>query len=216
MVFNVFRTNFVEVLSTNWAAVNLTNHVNVALVRTNFVQSFQTNWTTLNLTNWETVVVIKTNWITHPVTNLVQVDLTRNGFVASDSTIPKETGREQEVQTSRPVSLAPAQPGTPLVLEAARTARPAANNLVEVQLKVRWANDATAPLLVQQWRVESADGTVFCFGQDRDFKRELPVGTYKVEVKVQREATSAVLAARGTLALTARAATIQPKLTAQR
>ena len=80
-----------------------------------------------------------------------------------------------------------------MTLEAAKTARPAANNLVEVQLKAVEQRTA-APLQVQNWRVEREDRTVLLFGQDQTFKRQLPVGRYKVEAKLRAEGDNPPLA----------------------
>jgi len=205
------RTNLVERFETNWMTLNQTNQVVVRLSRTNLVESFRTNWAIVNLTNYQTVVRFKTNWIYQTVTNVVAVDVTRNG-VGADGSAPKVVATEAE-----PADVSPtANESGLLILEAARTTRPAVNNVAEVELKVRWVEDAAAPLHVQQWRVESANGAVSSFGQDREFKRELPLGKYKVEVKVQRNAKGPVLAARGTLLFAEQEAFLQPKLTAKR
>jgi hypothetical protein len=111
---------------------------------------------------------------------------------------------------------APPAPATtwtgPLAIEAARTARPAANDLVEVQLKVRWTGNTAAPLQVQNWRVEREDRAILLFGQGQEFKRQLPVGKYKVEARLKGEGDNPPLAARGTLLVTTHEATIQQKL----
>ena len=44
-----------------------------------------------------------------------------------------------------------------------------------------------APLQVQSWRVEREDSTVLLFGQDQTFKRQLPVGKYKVQAQLRAE-----------------------------
>jgi hypothetical protein len=213
-----YHTNWITELRTNVLDVFVTNRLTRTVTNQVVVDSYRTNLTTFRLTNWETVVVIKTNWITQSLTNVVQVDLTRNAFVSAEAGAAKQAVKPSEV---RPDSTpAPAHSSTnpkgPLVLEASRTSQPAANNLAEVLLKVNWVRDAAAPLRVQQWKVESEDGAVFCFGQEREFKRELPFGRYNVEVKVQPDGHGPLLAARGTLAVTSDEAVLQSKLTAQR
>ena len=124
-------------------------------MRTNFVDQYQTNWSTLNLTNWETVVLFKTNWISQPVTNVVQVDLPTRPAAARRR--PSEAGR------------AARSPGGNRVARARGLGRPAghrgspdlpapANDLVEVQLKVRRTDNTPGPMQVQNWRVEREDG----------------------------------------------------------
>ncbi len=95
-------------------------------------------------------------------------------------------------------------PAEPLVLQAIRSARPVVNNQVEVQLTAAWTQAPATPIQVQQWRIEREDGSILCFGQDLEFKRALPVGTYKVTVRAQRDAKSPLLAALGTLTVTPR------------
>ena len=102
------------------------------------------------------------------------------------------------------------------MFEAARTARPGSSGQAEVQLKVKWANDAATTPQVQQWRVESEDGAILCFGQGQEFKRELPPGKYKLTVKVQRVLNGPLLTALGTLTVTTREATVQQKTVASR
>jgi hypothetical protein len=100
----------------------------------------------------------------------------------------------------------------PLAIEAARTSLRPTNDLVEVQLKVRRTDNTAAPVLVQNWRVERDDGAVLLFGQDQQFRRPLPVGKYKVEAKLKAEGDDSPLSVRGTLSVTLRDATIQPRL----
>jgi len=202
-------TNYVTAYHTNWNTKTLTNHVTLNLVQTNFVDRYQTNWSTLTLTNWETLVLFKTNWITQPVTNVVQVDLpTRPAAAAA---VPSEAVEPQEAraETASPV---PAGWAGPLAIEAARTTKPPANDLVEVQLKVRRTDNSSAPLQVQHWRVEREDGAVLLAGQDQQFKRPLPVGKYKVEAKLKAEGDNPPLTVRGTLSVTLHEASIQPRL----
>jgi hypothetical protein len=58
------------------------------------------------------------------------------------------------------------------------------DDLVEVRFKLKSADGTTPTLTGYEWRVERTDGSVLLFGQSPEFRRELPVGTYKVEVKV--------------------------------
>jgi hypothetical protein len=182
------KTNYVDVFYTNTIALTVTNMLFRDSYHTNFVQSYQTNLKTLTLTNWTTIVALKTNWITQPLTNVVQIDL------------PSEAP-----QASAPLAKAPA-PGNSelLAIQATRTARLNFNNQVEVHLTVSWAQTPSAPVQVQQWRIERQDGSILCFGQEPDFKRTLPQGTYKVVVKAQRDPKGPLLAALGTLTVSSR------------
>jgi len=207
---NEYHSNWVTQLRTNIVDVFATNQVAVELLRTNFVARYQTNWNTLNLTNWEAVILFKTNWITQQVTNVVQV-----AAPARPSAAEATPGAVAESKEARAEIVAPAPAaawGGPFAIEAARTSLPAANNLVEVQLKVRGTAAAAAPLQVQTWRVERDDGAILLFGQDQDFKRQMPVGKYKVEARLKGEGDNPPLSARGTLSVTLSEATIQPKL----
>jgi hypothetical protein len=202
-------TNSVTAYHTNLITRTITNHMSLSLVRTNFVQEYQTNWSTLTLTNWQTVVLFKTNWITQAVTNVAQVDLPKPtapvAAAPSEAVEPQETAAE----TATP---APTGWAGPLAIEAARTSRPPANDLVEVQLKVRRTESAGGPVQVQNWRVEREDGAVLLFGQEQQFKRALPVGKYKVEAKLKAEGEGSPVSVKGTLSVTLRDATIQPRL----
>jgi hypothetical protein len=210
LVVDAFRTNFVVAYQTNWHTRTLTNQVAVNVSRTNLVDQYRTNLSTLSLTNWETVVVFQTNWVTQPVTNVVRIDMTPPP-AATVATLREAAGpKGDRAGTASPLS-APAWAG-PLAIEAARTAQAPVNNLVEVQLKVRWTGNTDAPLQVQNWRVEREDGAILLFGQDQEFKRQLPVGKYKVEAKVRAEEDNPPLSARGTLSVTTREAVIQPRL----
>ncbi|HTL18017.1 MAG TPA: hypothetical protein VL793_12330 [Patescibacteria group bacterium] len=181
------RTNYIDVFATNVLIKIHTNTLVVQAVKTNWVQTYRTNFVMLNLTNWTTVLAFRTNWVTKPVTNMVEIEL------------PRETA----VKTS-------ADGGTssvfsePLALQASRTARAPANNQVEVQLSISWRNGARVPVQVQQWRIERDDGSILCFGQETEFRRSLPIGTYKITVRAQRDAKSPLVAALGTLTVTSR------------
>jgi hypothetical protein len=204
------RTNVVDVYVTNWVTRKLTNQVEMAATMTNHVTSYHTNWSLLNLTNWQTVVLLKTNWISEAVTNVVQIDLPSQPVAAAAA--PSEVVELKEA----PVPIATPAPAAhwagPLAIEAARTSRPPANDLVEVQMKVKRTDTTAALLQVQQWRVEREDGAILLFGQDQDFKRELPVGNYRVEAKLKVEGDNPPLSVRGTLSVTARETIIQPRL----
>jgi hypothetical protein len=206
-------TNYVTAYHTNWNTRTLTNHTTLNLLRTNSVDQYQTNWSTLNLTNWETVVLFKTNWITQPLTSVVQVDLPSQPAAAA---APPSEAVEPRKTPAEAASPAPARWAGPLAIEAARTSQSPANDLVEVQLKVRRTDNNAAPLLVQNWRVEREDGAVLLFGQDQQFKRPLPAGKYKVEAKLKAEGDDPPLSVRGTLSVTLRDATIQPRLLVKR
>jgi hypothetical protein len=174
----------------------LTNKLLVDLVQTNFVRAYKTNFQALNLTNWTTVLAFKTNWVTQPVTNLVEIEMTAQG---SDGAPQAKSA----VLENAPSSFADTAAET-LVIEATRNARVTTNNQVEVHLAVNWSSGPEVPVQVQQWRVERDDRSILCFGQDREFKRALPVGTYNVQIRAQRDASSPLTVARGTLTITAR------------
>jgi hypothetical protein len=203
-------TNHVTAYQTNWTTRILTNQVAVRLVRTNFFERYHTNWSVLDLTNWQTVVLFKTNWIRQPVTNLVHIDLPAQAAAPASATAQVVAPNEV------PADAAPAAAITtwtgPVVIESSRTAKASADGLVEVQLKVRWSGKSTAPLQVQRWRVEREDGAMLYSGQDQEFKRQLPVGRYKVEARLQGQGSTLPIIARGTLSVTAREAVVQPRL----
>ena len=203
------RTNIVDVYATNWTMLKQTNEIKVASTWTNYVTAYQTNWSTLTLTNWETVVLFKTNRITQPVTSVVQVDLPSRAAAAATAPADAVEPRAAPAEAASPASAGWAGP---LALEAARTSLPPANGLVEVQLKVRRTDNTAAPVQIQNWRVERDDGAVLLFGQEQQFKRPLPVGKYKVEAKLKAEGDDSPLSVRGTLSVTLRDATIQPRL----
>ena len=205
-----FRTNFVNQWRTNWRTVSETREVAVEVPRTNFVPQWRTNWKTFTLTNWQTVLVMKTNWYNQPVTNVVAIDLFTNP-VAPTQTAVASSSQPMPVYTEEAPPLGAASPTEELRLEAARTERAAANNVAEVQLRVHWTKGSGAPLAVRQWRVESETGAILCSGQDQEFKRELPLGRYKVEVRAQKNEKSPILAARAILALSAADAVILPR-----
>ena len=154
--------------------------------------------------------MFKTNWITTPVTNMVQI--------AAPARLPAAEPAARAVVEAKPARAAnsasapsPSWIGA-LAIDAARTSRSASNNAAEVILKLRWIGDSPAPMRVQNWRVERDDGAILLFGQDQEFKRPLPVGNYKVEARLKAEGDNPPLAVRGTLSVTLRDATIQPRL----
>ena len=203
-------TNHVTAYQTNWNTKTLTNHVTLNLVRTNYVDQYRTNWSVLNLTNWNTLVLFKTNWITQPVTNVIAIDLPNPQTAAATASSGVAEPEETPAETASPAP-AGAWAG-PLAIEAARTRRPPANDLVEVHLKVRRTDSAATPLRVQNWRVEREDGAVLLFGQDQEFKRQLPIGKYKVEAKLKGEGDTPPASVRGTLSVTTHDAVIQQRL----
>ena len=188
------KTNYVERFSTNIVPQTVTNFLVVDQFRTNFVRAYQTNLQTLYLTNWTTVVAFRTNWINQPLTNFVEINLPREAGPPSASAAPKAPVLNE-----------------PLSLQANRNARLNASHQVEVQLKVAWTRGNGEPLRVQEWRIERADGSILCFGQDLEFKRALPPGTYNVLVKAQRDSRSPLLAALGTLTVTPREVLLEQK-----
>jgi hypothetical protein len=210
---NKFWTNLVDVYSTNNVTRLQTNKVVVDAFRTNFVQAYQTNLKTLHITNWTTVLVLHTNWVTQQITNVVDLDLPAKR--------PEKAGpRAGNQQVDPTASLAQTDPPPsegqrtePLAIAASKVPRMLPNNQIEVKLMVHWTNDTTAPVQVQQWRVEREDGTILCFGQDQEFKRGLPAGKYKVKVRAQREVNGPLLAALGTLAVTPGEVVLQQKTT---
>lgn len=210
------RTNIVDIYATNLVTRTLTNRIVVDTFQTNFVSDYHTNSQTINLTNWQTVVVIKTNWTVQPVTTVVEVAKTSNPPAVTES---RSTGENVE---PRPAIVQPVAPSAAsltvdgLVLEATRASRATANGQIEVTLKARSASNPGTPLQIQQWRVEREDGAILVFGQDPEFKRELPIGRYKLEVKIQHDAETPLVTARAILAVTAQEALLQQRLTARR
>jgi len=193
-------TNFLDVYATNYVQKTLTNNLIVDMVRTNFVSAFRTNLHTLNLTNWNTVLLFKTNWVNQPVTNVVEIEMAKQ--------TPAESAAKAGVEGTAAIG---AETPEPLSILASRSALPVVNNLVEVALSVKWANNPDGPLRVQQWRVERDDGSILSFGDERQFKRPLPVGVYKIQVRVQRDSRDTFTVGRGTLTITAQEALVAQK-----
>ncbi|HEY5915477.1 MAG TPA: hypothetical protein VJA21_33250 [Verrucomicrobiae bacterium] len=184
------HTNVVDVFSTNLVTAYRTNRVAVNLVRTNFVHAYNTNYKNLNLTNWTTVLVLKTNWVQQTVTNLAEVDLARTAPARADL-----------VKAEVPVTAVASPPENPLTIEATRGKKQAPKNQADVCLNVRWANQDPAAVQVRQWKVQSDDGSILCFGQEAQFRRNLPFGNYKVDVKAQLEGNVPAVSVRGTLSV---------------
>ena len=202
------RTNYVDRWRTNWKTLTLAKEVGVDATRTNFVEHWRTNWKTLHFTNWQTVLVMKTNWVIQPVTNLVVIDMVTNSPAqASVADLSTQSG-SVPVETPSPGHTTTVT--EELGFEVAGAARTGRNNL-EVRLAPKWTSDSTASLRVQLWRVESENGAILCSGQDQEFKRDLPLGRYRVELKARRD-DGGLLIARGTLAVSSGDAVILPKI----
>ncbi len=198
---NLTNLETVVMLQTNWIRQPKTNVVTVQAYITNLVTDYQTNYRTLTFTNWQPVVVMKTNWVNRPVTNVVEIE------VMTDGTGPAVVN--SEASNDEPAPLGAVVLASDLLLEATRSAKTLPNRAVEVLLKV--SARGKQAVRVQQWRVESEDGAVLCFGQDTDFKRALPVGRYKVEVRAKKDAAGSLLIARGVLGITSQEVWIEPK-----
>ncbi len=210
------RTVRVTEYKTNWTTLRRTNEIAVEARRTNLVSQWQTNWKTFTLTNWETVLVLKTNWILQPVTNVVNIDLlTNRPAVAKKAPTPSKPNLPKEIVVVAPALASAATPTEALQIEATQTGRRSANGLVEVQLTVNWSTEPEAPLHVQQWRVEREDGAILSFGQERQFKRSLSVGRYKVEVRAQRDENSPSMLARSRLTVSPSEAVILSQASAR-
>ena len=209
------RALYVPEYKTNLTVVTVTNEVAVDLVHTNVVDHWQTNWTTLTLTNWETVLVFRTNRIAQPITNIVLVDLSTNRTAAAAAT-PNAAVQPADSSAQAPAAPLLASWTEEFVMEATKTSRVPPKNLGDVLLQVKWKSKPGAPLQVREWRVEREDGAILCFGQDREFRRELPFGRYRIEVKAQADANSPLLATRNTLLLSPTEAVILPKSSAMK
>jgi hypothetical protein len=205
---DVLSTNFVDHFRTNVKFLHLTNEIAVNLVKTNFVDRFRTNWQTLNFTNFQTVLVMKTNWVTQHVTNVVQIDSPVRAASTSSSPSPVSAAKPER-QPLRAAANAAEGP----ILEGAKTGSQPENNLVEVLLRVRWPADAS-DARVQQWKIEGQDGAFMSVGQEQTFKKELPLGTYKIEATLKSTAPAHVL--RGTLVVTANEVVVRQKTTGKK
>jgi len=189
----LIETNFVDLFKTNLVTRTLTNTLVFDSVRTNLVAAYRTNIQTLHLTNWTTVLAFKTNWVTKPLTNMVEIEMERS---------PAPAAAAKPAQSAMVESL---------TLQATRSSRLNNSNQVEVQLTVAWKQGANLPIQIQQWRVESEDGSILFFGQEPHFQHMLPLGTYKVLVKAQHDAKGPLVAAVGTLTVTPQEAVIEQR-----
>jgi hypothetical protein len=97
------------------------------------------------------------------------------------------------------------------ILEGAKTGSRSGNNLVEVLLRVRWPADTADAPAVQQWKVEREDGSFMTFGKEQTFKKELPLGNYKIEARLQWDPDAPVLLLKGTLVVSANEVVIRQK-----
>jgi hypothetical protein len=196
---DLLSTNFVDHFRTNVKVVRLTNDIAVNLVKTNFVERYRTNWQTLNFTNFQTVLVMKTNWVTQPVTNVVQLDLPAKSTASAPAVAAKP---------ERPAFRSSPNTADGPILEGSKTSTQPDNHLVEVLLKVHWP-ETTDPRPVQRWKVEREDGTFMSVGQEQTFKKELPVGTYKIEATLKSGPPAQVL--RGALIITGNEVVVRQK-----
>ena len=213
--FVALRTNVFDVYRTNWVSRTLTNTIAVELrqtnlvtryqtnlvtgyqtnlntfTRTNLVTRYRTNVNTLSLTNWQSVLVFKTNWITQPVANLVQIEVPADQAATAPATADLESKGDNA--TAAPTT---ASTGGP-ILEARRTAKPLVNGQAEISLKLKSAGNETPTFLSQEWQVERSDRSVLLFGRGPEFRQEVPLGTYKVEVKTRSTEDSPLVRVRG-------------------
>ena len=176
---NVYRTNQIEAVRSN--VVNI--------YRTNFVTHYQTNLQTLTLTNWETVLVMKTNRVTQRVPNVVESDLPA-----------ARPGMAKTVADGEALVAEGSAAG--LALDTAATGKVTVDDLVEVRFKLKSADGTTPRLASYEWRVERTDGSVLLFGQEPEFRRELPMGTYKVEIKTRAASSSPLIRLRSVVEVT--------------
>ena len=192
----VVRSNVVNVYRTNWTERTETRVVPVDLTRTNFVTRYQTNLNTLTFTNWESVLVMKTNRVTERVPNVVEIVLPADGLDTSTTT----SNTKASVPATTTVASAAVLEG--LALDTATTGKAVANDLIEVRFKLKSADGAAPRLATYEWRVERTDGSVLLFGQEPEFKRELPLGTYRIEVKTRAVTSSPYIRVRGVVEVT--------------
>ena len=205
------RTNFWDVYHTNWTTRLQTNEVAITLTRTNFVEQFRTNWQTIYLTNWQTVLAIRTNRIVQHVTNVAEINLPAEPTSRLQNN-PRAVDAGSVTSKIEPTAPASDDP----IIEGSRTTRPVARNLAEVELRIRWPKDIADPLPVRHWKIESENGAFLCFGQEQQFIRELPLGTYRVEANLYRAVDNAGLVAYGRLTVSAQQASVQPRASGKR
>jgi hypothetical protein len=203
------RTNYLDAYHTNWTTRLQTNEVAVTLTRTNYVDQFRTNWQTIHLTNWQTVLAIRTNWIVQHVTNVAEINLPLEPTSRLQNN-PRAGSVTSKIEP--PAAPAPDDP----IIEGSRTTRSVARNLGEVELRIRWPKDIADPLPVRHWKIESENGAFLCFGQEQQFIRELPLGTYRVEANLYREVDNAALVVYGRLTVNTQQASVQPRASGKR
>jgi hypothetical protein len=211
---DALHTNFLTAYQTNWNYMNVTNEVAVNLYETNFISEFQTNSKTMFVTNWETVLVMRTNWIFAPVTNVVQLDLITNRPVAAHQPATPQRASLELSGSKDTFAVSTATLSSDLLIEGKTTGRTTATQ-VEVQLQASWSADPRILLQAPHWRVEKEDATILSFGQEAVFRRLLPAGRYKVELRAQKDVNGPVMAARAILVLSPREAIVQPTLAAR-
>jgi hypothetical protein len=202
------QTNIVNLYLTNVVTRHATNQIYVESIRTNFVAGYQTNYKTFNVTNWTTLLVLKTNWVQQTVTNVAEVDIAR-----------AEPARAVSVQNpplKAPQAASSGAASDVLTMEASRGTRPAPANYADVSVTAHWSRRPGTEVLVQQWRVQSQEGSILCFGQENEFRRTLPFGQYKVELKARFEPNSPVITIRGLLNVKAREVTLDQHAFAKR
>lgn len=207
-VVTLQKTNVLDVYRTNLVTWRVTNTVPVQVFETNLVTSYRTNWKALTLTNWETVLVFKTNWVHQPMTNLVHVDV--QDQPPSLAEVPQASPLRSEASVQPAAPWPSVNSSEPLQIDATKIGA-VVNSRAQVQMKVRPTLAKSPAVQVQQWRVESEDGRILSFAQEQEFKRELPLGRYKVEVKTKGPGARTVVTTRATLTVTAAAATVEPR-----
>jgi hypothetical protein len=185
-----YRTNVFDMYSTNLVNVTATNVIPVTAYRTN-VQTF-------NLTNFETVLVIQTNWVKATVTNVAVLSMPAPEPAATSAAVDPAT----VPVASRPaVVISSTKPGA-IVVSALATGKSSVPRHAEVKLTAAWRDESTEPMNVLQWKVESDTTSIMAYSQGREFKREMPFGTYRVEIKATRGSAAAVLIGKGVLKIT--------------
>ncbi len=85
-----------------------------------------------------------------------------------------------------------------------------------MRLAAHWQGPGQSAVQVRQWRVQSEDGSILCFGQDQEFRRNLPYGSYQVELKAQPNAGSSELSVKGTLVVNSREVRLGQRILAKR
>ena len=198
-----FTTNVVDFYATNVVRVVSTNNILLTVTHTNVLQAYQTNYRTLNLTNWSTVLVLKTNWVNQMMTNVVELD------------VPRPMAQTQPVQTAGNTKVVPVSDNAPtaldpVVLEAKRGSRAGGTANIPVEITARWSSGSARQLRVEQWRVEGERSAILCFGQEQEFRRALPPGRYKVELKARGAGTT--LTIKGTLVVSSNDVSMERRL----